>query len=250
MTAQSQTIRFDEIYMEKTGASWRQYCQTGSIVAWVLLAYSLATMMILVVIGVQPATAQEGFRMLQENRLIGLLRLDVLSILVMPLYYVLFLSLYAALKRTGGAVVSLATLLVFAGVTLFLATPSAFSWLSLSDKFAVASSAAEKAQLLAAGEAILTSDMWHGSGALIGGILLQTGTLLVSIAMLWSKGFGKLTAWVGIVTHGLDLLHIPLEMLFPGMGNPLMAVAGPLYLVWFPLVAYRFFKLGQGTPAE
>lgn len=250
MTAQSQAIRFDVTSAEKIDASWRNYCKMGGVAAWVLLAYSLVTMLILIVIGGQPATAQEGFRMLQENRLTGLLRLDLLSILVMPLYYVLFLSLYMALKNSGAAAVMLATLLVFAGITLFLATPSAFSWLSLSDRFVAASSEAEKAQLLAAGEAILASDMWHGSGALIGGLLLQTGTLLISIAMLWGKTFSRLTAIVGIATHGIDLAHILLGFFFPTLGVLLMAIAGPLYLVWFPLVARRLFQLGRAAVTD
>jgi hypothetical protein len=70
-----------------------------------------------------------------------------------------------------------------AGVTLVLATPSAFSWLALSDRFAVATGEAERALLLAAGEAILASDLWHGSGALMGGPLMQTATLLMSVVM-------------------------------------------------------------------
>src|SRR5512138_1861069 len=79
--------------------SWQSYCRLGSISSWILLLYSLATMVILVAIGGQPNNAQEAFTMLQQNRLSGLLRLDVLSILVMPLYYVLFLSLFMVLRR-------------------------------------------------------------------------------------------------------------------------------------------------------
>jgi hypothetical protein len=78
-------------------------------------------------------------------------------------------------------------------------------------------------------------------------MLLQTGTLLISVAMLRSQDFGKWTAWVGIVTHGLDLLHIPLELLFPGYGNLLMFVAGPLYLLWFPLVARGLAQFARQT---
>ncbi len=230
-------------------STWQMFCRMGSASTWALMLYSLATMVILFAIGGQPSRAQEGFEMLRQNRIAGLLRLDVLSILVMPLYYVLFLSLYRALRRSGEVLVTLATLLVFAGLTLFLATPSAFSWLPLSDRFWVAADPQTKSQLLAAGEAILASDMWHGSGAIVGGMLLQTGTLLISIAMLHNPGFGKWTAWVGIVTHGLDLLHIPLELLFPGYGNPLMFVAGPLYLLWFPLVARDLARLAEHEQA-
>ncbi len=63
--------------------------------------------------------------------------------------------------------------------------------------------------------------------------------------MLRSQSFGKWTAWIGILTHGLDLPHIPLELLFPGYGNPLMFIAGPLYLLWFPLVARDLARMAR-----
>jgi len=230
---------------ETMDTNWKNLYTLGGMAALILLAYSLATMVILVTIGGQPETAQEGFTMLQNNRLVGLLRLDVLSIFVMPLYYLLFLDNYAVLKKVNDTYAMLATVLIFAGLTLFLATPSVFSWLSLSDKFAAATSEAQRVQLLAAGEAILASDMWHGSGAIIGGILLQTGTVLISVVMLWGKGFSKATAYVGIVTHGLDLAHIFAGFISPMLGIIFMSIAGPLYLVWFPLLARDLFRLGR-----
>lgn len=118
-----------------------------------------------------------------------------------------------------------------------------FSWLALSAKFAAATSEAQKTLLLAAGEAILASDMWHGTGALMGGMLIQVATTLISVAMLSSRAFGKATAYVGIVTHGLDFLHFLVGFLIPTGGVILMAIAGPLYLVWFPLLARDFFRL-------
>jgi hypothetical protein len=69
--------------------------------------------------------------------------------------------------------------------------------------------------------------------------------LLVSLIMLRSNAFGKLTAWVGVVMHGLDLAHLLVGVLFPTGGVILMAMAGPLYLVWFPLLARDFFRLAK-----
>jgi hypothetical protein len=231
--------------IETTDTTWKKLYKICGTTASILLIYSLVTMLILVTIGGQPETAREGFSMLQENRLAGLLRLDVLSVLVMPLYYLLFLGLYAALKKTHLPYATVATLFVFAGLTLFLATPSVFSWLALSDKFAVTTSEEQKTLLLAAGEAILASDMWHGSGPIMGGILMQTGALIISVIMLRSKDFAKSTAYVGIVTHGLDLAHILVGFFSVTGGIILMAIAGPLYLVWFPLIARDFFRLGR-----
>ena len=213
------------------------------------MVYSLATMISLIFLGGMPETAQDGFALLAENRLAGLLRLDVLTILVMPLYYPLLLGLYGALRQVDGAksLLALALILGTAGVTLFLATPSAFSFLALSDKFAAATNDTQRTLLLAAGEAVLATDLWHGSGALMGGLLLQISTLLFSLVMLRSAGFGKLTASIGVVMHGLDLFHILAAFFIPAAGVVLMMVAGPLYLVWFPMLARDFFRLGKDS---
>ena len=231
--------------MSETDSNWKNLYQIGGIAALIFVVYSLVTMVLLVVIGGQPETALEAFNMLEGNKLIGLLRLDTLTLLTVPLYYPIFLSIYLALKKDQAAYATLGVLLAFAGVTLFLATPSVFSWIALSDKYALATSAAQKDQLLAAGEAILASDMWHGSGAVIGGILMLIAALIFSIVMLKCKDFGKGTAYVGIVSHGLDLVRVFVAFFVPQASVIFMAIAGPLYLVWFPLLARDFFRLGQ-----
>lgn len=215
----------------------------GGTVCMFLIAYSLITMLLLMILGPPPKTIETCYTMLQENRLNGLLRLDILTVFILPLYYLLFFSLYVALKKTNYGLVTVSTIIVFAGLTLVLATPSVLSFLDLSEKFANATSELQKNQLLAAGESILASDMWHGTGARIGGLLLQSGAVVISIVMLKTNIFNKTTAITGIVTHGLDLLHIIIGFFLPSLGVILMAIAGPLYLIWFPLVGLRLFKL-------
>lgn len=232
---------------EHSEADLRKLLALGGYGAWGLLAYSLTTLIVLIVIGGQPETAQAGFTLLAENRVLGLLRLDALTILVMPLYYLVFLGLYTALRGTDDALALLAAALAFTGVTLILATPSAFSFLTLSDRFAAAASEAQRTLLLAAGEAVLAADLWHGSGALMGGLLLQTAALLACVIMLRSRAFSRLTAWIGVVTHGLDLLHLLVGFFLPAGGVVLLMVAGPLYLVWFPLLARDFARLARGA---
>ena len=229
--------------MNKENTSIRLLYQLGGLTCMILIAYSLITMLIMVGIGTPPETIEECFSMLQENRLYGLLRLDILTVFVMPLYYLLFYSIYLALKDTNKELLSISTILVFVGLTLFLATPSVFSYLYLSDEYAKAIIESDKNQIIAAGEAILASDMWHGTGAKIGGILMQLGALIISMTMLKSNVFNKLTAYTGIVTHGLDLAHIIIGFFLPTVGIILMAIAGPLYLLWFPLIGIRLFKL-------
>jgi hypothetical protein len=60
-----------------------------------------------------------------------------------------------ALKKTGLSYTTLAVLLAFAGITLFLATLSAFSWQPLSERYAAATTPSQQEQFLAVGEALL-----------------------------------------------------------------------------------------------
>jgi hypothetical protein len=215
----------------------------GGTACFILLGYSIATLLIMTLIGGPPETIEQTFSILHDNKLTGLLRLDILTVFVMPLYYLLFYSLYIALKDSDRSISTISMILAFAGVTLFLATPSVFSYLHLSDRFAIATSDDQRSQLLAAGESILASDMWHGTGAKIGGLLLQSGALLISVLMLRTTVFNRATAITGIATHGLDLTHIIFGFFSPAIGNIIMFIAGPLYLIWFPMVGLRLYKL-------
>ena len=173
-------------------------CRTGGIAAFVLIVYSLSTIVQLIILGGPPATAAQAFRLLQSNRIVGLLRLDLPTIVAMPLYYLVFLGLFAALKRTDRATAILSTSLAFVGVTLLLATPTALSMISLSQKYAAATTEATRTQFLAAGEAILATDIWHGTGAIMGGILVQSGAVLISVVMLRSSVFSRTTAYLDV----------------------------------------------------
>jgi len=218
-------------------------CRIGGIAAFLLIVYALATMIQMVALGGPPASAAEAFNLLQHHRAVGLLRLDLPTIAVLPLYYLLFLGLWAALRRTGPANALLATMLAFAGLTLVLSTPTALSMIPLSDKYAAAASDAVRTQLLSAGEALMAADIWHSTGAILGGVLLQCGAVLICVVMLRGSVFGKVTAWLGIVMHALDLAHIIGGLFLPAAGIVLMAIAGPLYPIWLYLVGRRLIQL-------
>ncbi|HVT96244.1 MAG TPA: hypothetical protein VHE33_01975 [Acidobacteriaceae bacterium] len=224
---------------------WASLSRIGGIAAFILILYSLAMIGQLLVLGGQPATVAEAFSLLQHHRIVALLRLDLPTVFVLPLYYVLFLGLAAALYRSHPAQVILATSLSFVGITLVLATPTALSLIPLSDKYAAATSDAARNQLLAAGQALMAADIWHATGAILGGILAQCGAVMICVVMLRSPVFTRTTAWLGIVMHSLDLAHIVFALLWPTAGFALMAAAGPLYPIWFFLIGRRLLRLSS-----
>lgn len=227
------------------GERWIGLCRLGAVAALILLIYSAATMIILEWLGGPPTTAQECFELMQRNLLTALFRLDVLTIIVMPMFYFLYAGLFGAMHRSSLPITALSTALAFVGVTMVLSSASVLSLLHLSNQYAAATTVARRTVLLAAGEAVISTDMWHSTGAALGGGLLQLAGVLISVAMLQSKVFNKLTGYLGIVTHGLDLAHILMGLFVPTGGVVLMVLAGPLYLVWLPLVGRRLHQLGR-----
>jgi hypothetical protein len=231
---------------EAVEPAWKGLCRMGGVAALLMLVSATVTMVVVLTLGGEPTTPNEYFTLLAENRLVGLLRMDLASIATIVLYYFVFFGLYAALRRTHAPLAALATALAFVGATLWFAAHSALSMVHLSDRYAAATSDAERARLAAAAEAVLASDVWHTTGALVGGVLLMGGAILISVAMLRSGLFGKVAAWSGILANGVDLLHVLLNLVRPGSpGDILMAVAGPAYLVWFILLGRRLLQLGR-----
>jgi len=228
-------------------AGWSRACGIGGWAAWVSLAASLATMIVLFTVGGPPETAEETFALLRDDRLVGLFRLELLSLFNVGAYYLTFFGLYAALRRTDAALSALSTLLVFAGVTLFIASHPLSSLITLSDRWAAAATEAQRQQLLAAGEALMAADMWHSTGAAFGGVIIECGAILISLVMLRSTVFSRTTAWVGLTTHGLDLTQIALGLFVPAVKVAIMMIAGPLYLMWFFLIGRRLLQLGRTT---
>lgn len=224
---------------------WKGITRLAALAAVILLVYSVVTIIILIWLGGSPATVQESFDLLQNQKIVALLRLDLLTLLTMPVFGLLYAGLYLALRRDCPGLATVGVVAALMGITLILASASISSLVYLSDQYAVTGDEARKAVLLAAGEAVISNDTWHGMGAKMGGFLLQLAGVLISAAMLRSAVFGKLTGYAGLVTHGLDLLHIIAGLFWPAAGALLMFVAGPLYFLWLPLVAARLGELGK-----
>ena len=229
--------------------NWTGICRAAGVAAFVFLIYCLATMVQIAVFGGPPDSVAEAFRALQQNKLLGLLRLDFATVLVLPLYYLLFFGFFAALKDTDRTHAAIGTVLVFLGVTLVLAMPTALPLMALSDKYAAATSDAMKAHFLAAGEAVLATDIWHGTGAYMGGLFVQTGAVWISFVMLRGV-FSRATAYVGIITHGLDLVHILFAPFLPRVAAIFMIISGLGYPVWLFLVGRRLLQLGNAEFSE
>jgi hypothetical protein len=82
--------------------------------------------------------------------------------------------------------------------------------------------------------------IYQGTAFVVSYVLLAVAPLIISMVMLRSTAFGKVSATVGIVAN---LLAVGLFV--PGIGIFLSLVSVVGLLVWYVLVARRLFQLAQ-----
>jgi hypothetical protein len=171
--------------------------------------------------------------------------------------YPIFFALYAALRQSNEVYAIFATGLACLGIAIVLATNINYSLLYFNDQYAAATTAAQRSQIVTAGESFVA--MLNGTGPLMGGLFIESAFVIVSIVMLWSGSFSKRIAYLGLLAHGLDVAHsIVLLVLAPIFGVALataisailLTIGGTLQLIWYPLVGRRLIRLGQGTAQE
>jgi hypothetical protein len=217
----------------------------GGISALAQLAAILSYTVALIVLGPKPTSVEEYFLIHQSSKLAAVLRGDFLLLLLIAPYFGTFPALWWALRRCGPLAATFASLFTFVAVTICFASDSTFALLHLGNQYVAAESEAVRAQILAAARAVIASDMWHSSAAYLSGILMQGGGVIISLVMLRSKEFSKVTAIAGLLGNALDLTQHVLTPFVPSLAGTIQMLMGPFYLVWFPMLARDFFLLSR-----
>ena len=218
----------------------------GAVAALLQLAAILGYSIALGVLGPKPTTATGYFAIYQESPLEMVLRGDFLLLILIGLYLGTFPALYIALRHINPIFTALATLFTIIVVAGTFATESTFSMLHLGGQYLAATGADQRYRLLAAGEAIIAADMWNSSAGYMGGILLQGSGVLISIIMLQSQDFSKVTAYAGLLGNGFDLIQHVLHPFTPSISEAIAMFMGIFYFVWFPMLARDLFRLAKG----
>ena len=224
----------------------RYLYRAGACTVLLFLIYLVATLLIFALVkGGFPKTATDCFAMFRENRFIAFLRLDIVSVVVLPFYYLLFFSIYQAIRIKNELLARIALFCTLAGMTIFICGINTTSIVTLSDRYNAATSHEYREQLLAACEALLAANMWENTGAVVSGILTEAGAILFSVIMVRTRVFNRVTGWLSVVTHCFDFSSNLLGVFSPFFKEIFTMVAGPLYIVWFIMIGIRLFQLGN-----
>ena len=183
-------------------------------------------------------TTEEILRLLQSDPLGGLVSLD-LFLFVGNLFSVfLFLALYVSLRPVNPSYALVALAVGLIGLVLLIPARPIFELFALSRQYAAATTDAARSQILAAGDALLA--LFDGTNWFMNTLLGALSLLTSSLLMLRSKTYSKATAYAGIFTNA-----VVCGFFIPTLGKFLLFLSLPGYMIWYFLLAKRFFQMGR-----
>lgn len=196
-----------------------------------------------------PVRAVDWFELLQHNKFVAMALFEVFDLVEYVLVGLIFVAVYTALRLTHRTAALTATICAWVGIVEYFASNQAFAMLSLSDQYAAVSTEAQRAALLAAGEALLAVNnpgaLQQGAGIYLSLFLVLLAGLMLSVTMLKSSVFTKTTAIAGILANGFGLAYFPVLIFAPGMVALPFVISAPLRMIWYVLIALKLFKLGK-----
>jgi hypothetical protein len=218
---------------------WRDLYRIGSISSIIVAGLVIFAVIAFLIWPYKPGVTSTAdiFAALQTDRLGGLMSLDLLLLVIELITVLPLLALYVALKRVNESWALIALVLGLIAVVLIVPARPLAELVSLSGKYAAATTETTRSQYLAAGDALL--ELFAGTAWIVFTVFLGLSGLISSLLMLRSNVFSKTTAYVGIISS------------IPGFGF-FIPVIGPLLLfvstfggiAWYALIARAFFRLG------
>jgi hypothetical protein len=229
---------------ETADSRWNWLYKIGGIAALIVVVLTPIQSFIFIAYP-PPSTVIDYFTLFQNNKILGLLDLDLLLTANNVLLILIYLALYAALRRANESFMVIALTFGLIGIVLYLISREAtFTMLSLSHQYTVATTDAQRSIFLAAGQVMLT--IYNGTAFDMSYVLSGVVLLIISVVMLRSNIFSKVTSYMGILMGVLML--VPPTVGTIGLLLSLISLV-PMF-IWLILVARRFFQLGRSVSNE
>jgi hypothetical protein len=228
-------------------ARWKPLYRMGALTALltvVLTLLSIPVYLIWPLPGIQAntTTVLDYYTIFQDNWLRGLFDLDLIMVISAVLAVPFGLALFISLRRANPSWMVMALGLILMSSAAYLAVNPAFTMLTLSQTYA-ATAPMQQPLVVAAGQATLAT--YQGTGFDLYYICMALGFLIISVVMLRSAVFSKLTGFLGLI--------MSICMLIPptvGMVGLVMSILSllPMFF-WDLLLARRLWQLSQPAVA-
>ena len=227
-----------------TDSAWKSLYKVGGGAALIMVAITL-TQVVVFAISPPPykGTAVDWFAFFQKNALVGLLDFEVLLIVYVGLSALVSLALFVVLRRTSPTLTAIFLVLSMIGSAAFISARPAFEMLSLSNQYAAATTDAQRAAFLAAGEVMVA--VFRGTAYLASYLLGSITGLIIGVVMLRSGIFGRAIPSLRMASSVLDF-----GLFVPTVGIFISLLSVVCLLLFNILVGRRLIQLGSGVSKE
>jgi len=226
---------------KSTDSNWNSLYKIGGAAALIMVAITLAQF---VIFAVSPppleGNAGDWFALFQESAFLGLLGFESLLVIYALLSVLVSVALFAALRPASQSLTALFLILSVIGSMAFVVARPALEMLSLSNQYSAATTDAQRAAILAAGEAMVA--VFHGTAFQVSYILGSITGLLIAAAMLRSGVFSRTTAYLRVGSSVFDF-----GIFISGIGLFISLLSVLFLLVFNILVARRLLQLGSSV---
>jgi hypothetical protein len=231
--------RLDGLDAEAAEPTWKGLYRTGGAAALATAAITtvgIAAHIIWPPPSWSPGAAVDWFALFQGNALRALVGLDLLFMAVYALLVPIYLALYVALRRGAESAMALAAALGFVAIAVYFASNPAFEMLSLSQGYAAATTYAQQAMFLAAGEAALAG--FQGTAFKVSYLLASTAGVTIAAVILRSKILSRPTGYARLAASVLGL-----GLFVPVIGIPLALFSVLFEWAWYILLGRDLLRL-------
>ncbi len=188
--------------LDFSGKSIFKYGSFAAVLSAVSIAFAIVAYFIWPYKG-NTSSITDILIVLQTDRIGGLIALDVSMLIIGPIIILMFLAIFSAIRRVDEPIALLALILNMMAIALVIVCRPLVEFVMLSDQFAMATDAAEKSRILAAGE--LLRLQLDGTAWTMQTTFLMIAGLMNNTLMLRTASFKKRTAWTGIFISAIGL---------------------------------------------
>jgi len=222
---------------------WMGLYRLGGVAALTVVGIMIVQIIIFV-LWPPPETVEGFFALMQARPLLGLLSMDLLYIINNTILVLIYLSMFAALRRTAETATLIALILGALGVAAYYASNTGFEMLARSGQFAGATSEAQRTALLGAGQALLA--IYKGTAFNTYYVLNAAALLIFAVVILRGKVFSAATGWVGLISG--VLMTIPSTAGTIGLIFSLASLVP--WAIFSVMASRRFFQLAAKENAS
>jgi hypothetical protein len=231
--------------VQTADAAWAPLYRIGAVAPWITLASYLTEVVVIILGETYPATMADWFALLQRDKILGLLYLNALDTFSIALLGLMFVAVCVALRRVNPSFVAIAAFFALLGIAVFVSTRAAMvsGLLNLTDQYAAAATEAQRAQLLIAGDAIVSPT--RATPQTTGFFFIAVAALIISLVDRRGETLGKAAAYVGILAALFTFVGDICLIVAPSIAGVLMPVGMLLWPAWWFLVSLALFRKGR-----